>query len=141
MVRKVVSRMYGLRSFQAGISISSSGGGFTRGTLSYQSGKFHLALSDGRVIASNKKALIVYNPSTRVAGKQDMYSGSGGLGWLSGRFCRCGGGSSVGAGAGVSAASCTTGVSPPPQPTNKMSRISVPRNVMERLSFFIFLTP
>ena len=78
---KVVARMSALGGFRADVSITGSAG-FVRGALSYQGGKMHLALSDGRVIAANGRFLIVYSPSTGVAGKQDMAPGSGGLGWL-----------------------------------------------------------
>ncbi len=81
-VAKVVARMNSLDGFRADVGITSSEGGIIRGALSYQGGKMHLALSDGRVIAANGRHLIVYSPSTGVAGKQDMGAGGGGLGWL-----------------------------------------------------------
>lgn len=80
-VAKVVARMNSLGGFRADISMSSEGG-VVRGALSYQGGKVHLQLSDGRVIASSGRHLLVYSPATRVAGKQDMGPGGGGLGWL-----------------------------------------------------------
>ncbi|HMZ36774.1 MAG TPA: hypothetical protein PLD60_09030, partial [Leptospiraceae bacterium] len=81
-VQAVVSRMRSLGGFKASISISSGGGGALRGNLSYSNGKVHLALSDGRVIAATGRELVVYNPSSSVAGKQLMVPGGGGLGWL-----------------------------------------------------------
>ena len=72
--------MSSLGSFRATVTIGSGGGG-TRGVLSYSGGKFHFKLSDGRVIASNGRTVIVYNPASRVAGKQPV-GGGGGLGWL-----------------------------------------------------------
>ncbi len=80
-VQAVVSRMRSLSGFKASISISTSGGAL-RGNLSYSNGRVHLSLSDGRVIASTGRELVVYNPSTTVAGKQLMAPGGGGLGWL-----------------------------------------------------------
>lgn len=80
-VAAVVSRMRGMTGFRANISISSSGGAL-RGVLSFSGGKTHLALSDGRIIASTGRELVVYNPSSGVAGKQLMVPGGGGLGWL-----------------------------------------------------------
>ena len=79
-IRSVVSKMSSLGSFRATVTIGSGGGG-TRGVLSYSGGKVHLKLSDGRVIASNGRTVIVYNPGSRVAGKQPV-GGGGGLGWL-----------------------------------------------------------
>lgn len=80
-VAAVVARMRGMTGFRATITISSSGGAL-RGTLSYSGGKTHLALSDGRIIASTGRELVVFNPSSGVAGKQLMVPGGGGLGWL-----------------------------------------------------------
>ena len=80
-VAAVVSRMRGMTGFRANVSISSSGGAL-RGVLSFSGGKTHLALSDGRIIASTGRELVVYNPSSGVAGKQLMVPGGGGLGWL-----------------------------------------------------------
>lgn len=76
----VVSRMNGLGAFRAQLTIVQTGSTL-RGTLSYEGGKMHLALADGRVIASNGREMIVYNPATRVAGRQPV-AGGGGLGWL-----------------------------------------------------------
>lgn len=80
-VAAVVSRMRSMTGFRANVSISSSGGAL-RGVLSYSSGKTHVALSDGRIIASTGRELVVYNPSSGVAGKQLLIPGAGGLGWL-----------------------------------------------------------
>ncbi|MCR9141350.1 MAG: hypothetical protein NXI24_03800 [bacterium] len=79
-IRSVVSKMSSLGSFRATVTIGSGSGG-TSGTLSYSGGKVHLKLSDGRVIASNGRVVIVYNPASRVAGKQPV-GGGGGIGWL-----------------------------------------------------------
>ncbi|MEQ9364334.1 MAG: hypothetical protein RIF32_08835 [Leptospirales bacterium] len=79
-IRSVVSKMSSLGSFRATVTLGSGSGG-TRGVLSYSGGKVHLKLSDGRVIASNGRTVIVYNPASRVAGKQPV-GGGGGIGWL-----------------------------------------------------------
>jgi outer membrane lipoprotein-sorting protein len=76
-VSHVVARMNSLRSFRANISINN-----LRGTLSFSNGKSHISLSDGRIISSTGRELMVYDPSTGVAGKQPMVPGGGGLGWL-----------------------------------------------------------
>ncbi len=81
-VRKMVGRMTSLGSFQAQVSISGSETGIVRGSLFYQRGKIHFSMSGGRVIAGDGRSLTVYNPASRVAGKQDTYGGGGGLGWL-----------------------------------------------------------
>jgi len=78
-VRRVVAKVNSLGSFKARVSL-----GGVSGNLSYQRGRFHLALSDGRVIASNGKTMVVYNPATRVAGKQPVSGSGGGLGWILG---------------------------------------------------------
>lgn len=52
-----------------------------KGTLYYQRGQIHIRLSDGNVVASNLKQIIVYDSDTRVAGKQEKALG-GGLGWV-----------------------------------------------------------
>ncbi len=75
-VQAVVQKMASLGSFRANVSI-----GGASGVLSYSRGKFHLKLGDGRVIASNGRTVVVYNPASRVAGKQPV-GGGGGLGWL-----------------------------------------------------------
>lgn len=80
-VENVVARMQALQSFRADIQIDV-GDNFSSGVLSYQGGKLHLALNDGRVIASNGRELQIYMPSTQVVGKQELTPGSGGLGWL-----------------------------------------------------------
>lgn len=51
------------------------------GKIYYQQGNIHLKLNDGRVIASNYKSIMVYDPSTKVLGKQEKTSG-GGLSWI-----------------------------------------------------------
>jgi len=81
-VRRVVAKMRSLSSFQAKVTINTSEGGGLSGTLHYQNGKTHFKLRDGRVIASDGHFLTVYSPSSSVAGKQEMYSSGGGLGWL-----------------------------------------------------------
>lgn len=80
-VAAVVSKMASFKGFRARLTISS-GGGSLSGTLSFSQGKTHFQLSDGRVIASAGRELVVYNPGTQVAGKQTMAPGGGGLGWL-----------------------------------------------------------
>ncbi|MBI3394216.1 MAG: hypothetical protein HY042_00090, partial [Spirochaetia bacterium] len=79
-VAKVVGRMNSLGSFRASISITT-GDGFARGVLSFQGGKFHLAMSDGRILASNGRDIVVFNPGSGTAGKQSV-GGGGGLGWI-----------------------------------------------------------
>ena len=82
VVNQVVSRWNSLGSFKANISISSGNSQGLSGTLSYQKGKIHISLSGGRVIASTGRELVVFNPSTGVAGKQELVPSGGGLGWL-----------------------------------------------------------
>jgi outer membrane lipoprotein-sorting protein len=79
-IRSVVSKMSSMGSFRASVTLGSGGAG-AQGVLSYSGGKVHLKLGDGRVIASNGRTVIVYNPGSRVAGKQPV-GGGGGLGWL-----------------------------------------------------------
>lgn len=79
-LQSVVGRMNSLGAFRAAISITT-GDGFIRGTMSFQGGKFHMAMSDGRVIASNGREVTVYSPATGTAGKQSIFGG-GGLGWI-----------------------------------------------------------
>lgn len=52
-----------------------------KGVLYYQKGQIHIRLSDGNVLASNYKQIIVYDSDTKVAGKQDKIPG-GGLSWI-----------------------------------------------------------
>lgn len=80
-VRKVVSRMAGLRVFRATVRFGS-GGAMTSGILSFQHGKTHFKMSDGRVIAGNGRNLVIFSPSSGTAGKQSMVTGGGGLGWI-----------------------------------------------------------
>lgn len=80
-VSKVVDRLRTIGGFKANVVLGPENGG-ERGVLSYSGGKFHLQFSDGRVLASNGRELIMYNPVNRVAGKQDLTRGSGGAGWL-----------------------------------------------------------
>lgn len=80
-VRAVVGKMASLRVFRANVRFGS-GGGMTSGVLSFQHGKSHFKLSDGRVMAGNGRFLTVYNPATGTAGKQTMSLGGGGLGWV-----------------------------------------------------------
>lgn len=51
------------------------------GKIYYQNGNIHIKLNDGRIIASNYKNILVYDPTTKVLGKQDKTSG-GGLSWV-----------------------------------------------------------
>ncbi len=51
------------------------------GKIYYQNTNIHIKLNDGRIIASNLKNIIVYDPQTKVSGKQDKISG-GGLEWV-----------------------------------------------------------
>ena len=82
VVNQVVSKWNSLASFKANISISSGNSQGLSGTLSYQKGKMHISLSGGRVIASTGRELVVFDPSTGVAGKQELIPSGGGLGWL-----------------------------------------------------------
>lgn len=80
-VAAVVARWNSIRSFKSNITIQY-GDSSQRGTLSFSNGKTFLQMSDGRVIAANGRTMMVYSPSTQVAGKQDMVPGGGGLGWI-----------------------------------------------------------
>ncbi|MCB1172590.1 MAG: outer membrane lipoprotein carrier protein LolA [Leptospiraceae bacterium] len=92
----VVNKMASLRVFRATVSFGT-GGGMTSGVLSYQNGKTHFKLSDGRVVAGNGRNMVVYSPATGTAGKQSMVGGGGGLGWLlSGFEWRVGGNAATG---------------------------------------------
>ena len=95
-VRAVVAKMASLRVFRANVRFGT-GGGMTSGVLSFQHGKTHFKLGDGRVMAGNGRYLTVYSPATGVAGKQTMGLGGGGLGWvLSGFDYRVAGNQAVG---------------------------------------------
>ncbi|MCS7206164.1 MAG: hypothetical protein NZ853_10750 [Leptospiraceae bacterium] len=52
-----------------------------KGEIYYQKGNIHFRLNDGRVIAGNVKSILVFDPSTKVAGRQDREEG-GGLSWI-----------------------------------------------------------
>ncbi len=80
-VAAVIARMADLKRFQAGVNITS-GESFWSGTLSYDAGRIHLALNDRRVIASDGKFLYVYDPNSKVVGKQELEGNSAGLEWL-----------------------------------------------------------
>lgn len=85
-IRTVIRHWKNLNSFKATLSIDG-GAGVMRGEFSYQRGRFHLQLNDGRVVASNGRELIVYTPETQVAGKQNLDPENAGLGgpdWLNG---------------------------------------------------------
>ena len=83
VIKQVIDSMNNLGSFKADLSINHAGT-MARGKLSYQDGKIHLKLSDGRVIAADGKELVVYNPVSMVAGRQslDEEEKSLGLNWL-----------------------------------------------------------
>ncbi|MDH5655764.1 MAG: hypothetical protein OEZ34_07650 [Spirochaetia bacterium] len=81
-VHQVVAKWNSLKSFKANITISSGGGQGLSGVLSFHNGKMNLRLSGGRVIASTGSELVVFDPSTGVAGKQELISKGGGLGWI-----------------------------------------------------------
>lgn len=80
-VAAVIARMNELKSFRAGVNITS-GQSFWSGTLSYDSGRMHLALNDKRVISTDKKFLYVFDPNSLVVGKQPLDRQSAGLEWL-----------------------------------------------------------
>lgn len=80
-VAAVIARMNGMKSFKAGVNITS-GQSFWSGTLSYDSGRIHLALNDQRVITSDGKFLYVYDPNAKIVGKQELAGTSPGLEWL-----------------------------------------------------------
>ncbi len=83
-VEAVVREMHSWRSFKATIVVESEGT-TSRAELAYQSGKFQMRFTDGRVIASNGHQVIVYNPETGVGGRQDLdptVPVVGGLDWL-----------------------------------------------------------
>jgi len=69
-------------TFQGNLTIETKNRTIT-GKIYYQHGNIHFKLNDGRIIASNSKNIIVYDPDTRVAGKQDKTMG-GGLNWILG---------------------------------------------------------
>ena len=95
-IRAVVAKMNSLTSFRATVQIGQ-GNGLASGQLSYQGGKVHLQMSDGRVVAGNGRSMVVYSPASRTAGKQPMAGGGGGLGWiLSGYEWRVGSGNASG---------------------------------------------
>ncbi len=88
-VASVLQKLNSMRSFKATVSIEQPAGGTARGELSYQHGKIHIKLNDGRVIASNGRQLIVFSPDTGVGGKQDLDPEAtivGGPGWLTHGF-------------------------------------------------------
>ncbi|MCB1142464.1 MAG: outer membrane lipoprotein carrier protein LolA [Leptospiraceae bacterium] len=77
----LLSTMNSFESIRANITING-----TSGLMSYKKPhNLYLKLSDGRILSANGKHLWFYNPSSAIAGKQDLKGGSGGLyGLLSG---------------------------------------------------------
>ena len=75
------SRAGGLRSsFSANFALTTSGGMVRSGKLYYQApNKLHVKMSGGGVIATNGRQLVIYNPGSVVAAKQDVGGASGGL--------------------------------------------------------------
>lgn len=80
-VAAVIARMNDLKSFRAGVNITS-GQSFWSGTLTFDSGRMHLALNDKRIITADKKFLYVFDPTSRVVGKQALGGTTAGLEWL-----------------------------------------------------------
>lgn len=70
-LKEVIQKMNTLKRFKANVSVNE-GEVFARGSLSYQDGNIHVKFNDGRVIAADKSSLIVYDPISKVAGKQDL---------------------------------------------------------------------
>ena len=83
-VRKIVAKLRSLDRFRVNITIErkSDAGKKLSGTLSYENGKSHLILQDGRVVATNGIYMIAYNPVNGVAAKQLVDPPAGGAGWL-----------------------------------------------------------
>ena len=83
-VREVVAKLSSLRRFRANINIKRDGNTDKdiSGVLSYEEGKTHLKLQDGRVVATNGIYMIAYNPTNNVAAKQLVDPAVGGAGWL-----------------------------------------------------------
>ncbi len=49
--------------------------------IHYQQGKFNFKIQDGRILAADGRKVFVYDPDTRVSGKQDIIP-SGGINWI-----------------------------------------------------------
>ena len=82
VVHQVVARWNSMQTFKANVSISTGNSQSLSGILSYDRGKMNLKISGGRVVASTGSELIVFDPSTGVAGKQELSPKGGGLGWI-----------------------------------------------------------
>ncbi len=93
-LERVVAVLNSMSGFRANISFGNTASQ-SRGVLSYQGGRFHLKFSDGRVIASNGREVVVYNPGSGVAGKQPIVPGKGGIGWILGYQVTGGSGNSA----------------------------------------------
>ena len=83
-VRKVIAKLRSLRRFRANITIKRDSAPDKNiiGLLSYEEGKSHFKLEDGRVVATNGIYMIAYNPVNGVGAKQLVDPASGGAGWL-----------------------------------------------------------
>ena len=82
-VRKVIAKLQSRVSFRANLQITLQNAAEFTAVLSYQNGKIHLQLNDGRVVATNGIYMIAYNPNSGVAGKQLVEEKpSGGPNWL-----------------------------------------------------------
>lgn len=67
-------------TFKANLNIETKNNSIS-GKIYYQKGNLHFKLNDGRIIASNFRNIIIYDPETHVAGKQDKIPG-GGISWI-----------------------------------------------------------
>ncbi len=67
-------------SFTANFSVAGSSGQALSGKIYYQApNKVHIKMSNGGIIASNGQYIVIYNPASGMAAKQDAGGTSGGI--------------------------------------------------------------
>jgi hypothetical protein len=77
---ETVINKFSSSTFRANLTIEQNGSSII-GKIYYQQGNVHFQLNDGRIVASNTRYIIVYDPETKVLGKQEKSSG-GDLSWV-----------------------------------------------------------
>ena len=77
---ETIINKFSASTFKANLTIEQNGSSIT-GKIYYQKGNVHFQLNDGRIVASNQRYIIVYDPETKVLGKQEKSSG-GDLSWI-----------------------------------------------------------
>jgi len=77
---ETIINKFSASTFKANLTIEQNGSSIT-GKIYYQKGNVHFQLNDGRIVATNTRYIIVYDPETKVLGKQEKSSG-GDLSWI-----------------------------------------------------------